>query len=117
MASNAMTALLWFVAILILIPVSLWLLKRTPMGGAGSGSLLRSVAVLPLSAHQRIVTVEVGHGPTRRWLVLGVTAHNINTLHTLDPQETDVPVPNASAPTFAHLLGRLRPRHGGGLDQ
>jgi len=34
----------------------------------------------------------------------GVTAHNINTLHTLDPQETDVPVPNASAPTFAHLL-------------
>jgi len=48
-----MTALLWFVAILILIPVSLWLLKRTPMGGAGSGSLLRSVAVLrcrPISA-------------------------------------------------------------------
>jgi len=30
MASNAMTALLWFVAILILNSVSLWLLKRTP---------------------------------------------------------------------------------------
>jgi flagellar protein FliO/FliZ len=29
--------------------------------------------VLPLSPNQRLVTVEVGQGETRRWLVLGVT--------------------------------------------
>ena len=54
------TPLLWFGAVIALIPLALWLLKRTPMGGASSGGLMRSVAALPLSASQRIVTVEGG---------------------------------------------------------
>ena len=29
------TSLLWFLAILALIPLALWLLKRTPLGGGG----------------------------------------------------------------------------------
>ena len=54
-----MSSLLWFLAILAAIPVALWLLKRTPAGGAGSGTLMKHVAVLPLSASQRIVTVDL----------------------------------------------------------
>ena len=115
MTSNAVTALLWFVAILVLIPASLWLLKRTPMGGGGTAGMLRSVAVLPLSAQQRIVTVEVGQGPSRRWLVLGVTAQQISTLHTMDPGDTDIDASATPVPTFAHLLGKLRARQGGSL--
>ena len=38
---------------------------------------MRSVAALPLSASQRILTVEVGRGDQRRWLVLGITPHSI----------------------------------------
>ena len=108
MGSNGLSALLWFVAIVAMIPVALWLLKRTPMGGAASGGLMRSVAALPLSASQRIVTVEVGQGAARRWLVLGVTAQSITTLHTMEPQP-DAPAAAAPAiPAFAQLLGRLR---------
>ncbi|MEO6030473.1 MAG: flagellar biosynthetic protein FliO [Burkholderiaceae bacterium] len=108
MIANGLSALLWFVAILAMIPLALWLLKRTPMGGAGANGMMRNVATLPLSANQRIVTVEVGQGEARRWLVLGVTAQNITTLHTLAPQ-ADAPAPGAAvAPPFAQLLGRLR---------
>ena len=109
MASNGITSLLWFVAIIAMIPVALWLLKRTPMGGAASSGVMRSVAALPLSASQRIVTVEVGQGDSRRWLVLGVTAQSITTLHTMEPQPEAPTGPGAAAlAPFAQLLGRLR---------
>jgi flagellar protein FliO/FliZ len=73
--------------VLGLIPAVLWLLKRSGMGGLRPGAqvgLARLVGSLPLGAQQRLVTVEVGEGASRRWLVLGVTAQSITTLHTLD---------------------------------
>ncbi|MDQ6685051.1 MAG: flagellar biosynthetic protein FliO [Pseudomonadota bacterium] len=116
LASGA-SSLFWFVAVIALIPVSMWLLKRTPLGGAGGGDgLLRHVAVLPLSGHQRIVTVEVGQGDDKRWLVLGVTASSISTLHTMAP----VPLATKAAPSaplppvFAKLLARMQRASGGG---
>ena len=108
MSGSVVSSLLWFAAIIAMIPAALWLLKRTPMGGATSNGVMRSVAALPLSASQRIVTVEVGQGEERRWLVLGVTPHNITTLHTM------APLPDGAAPTvpplppFAQLLSKLR---------
>ena len=67
--------------------------------------------MLPLSASQRIVTVEVGHGDERRWLVLGVTPQSITTLHTMDAagRLPGARAPAAAATPFAQLLGRLRP--------
>ncbi len=88
MPDGSFTTLLSFAFVLALIPVALWLLKRTPMGGAAQGQGLRTVAVLPLSATQRVITVEVGTGPQRQWLVLGVGPQGIQTLHTLPPQDT-----------------------------
>jgi flagellar protein FliO/FliZ len=115
MASSGFTSLLWFLAVIALIPLALWLLKRTPMGGAAGHGVLRSVAAMPLSTSQRIVTVEVGQGESRRWLVLGITPHSITTLHTMEPQP-EVPGlpggPNAAEPPFAQLLSRLRARRG-----
>jgi flagellar protein FliO/FliZ len=98
-ASGGLSSLIWFIAIVALIPVALWLLKRTPMGGGGGQGVLRSVAVLPLSTSQRIVTVEVGQGESRRWLVLGVTAQAITTLHTMEPVSQDP----AGAPVRAEV--------------
>ena len=112
MLSSGLTSLLWFVAIIVMIPVALWLLKRTPMGGAASNGVLRSVAVLPLSASQRIVTVEVGQGEARRWLVLGVSAQSITTLHTMEPQADAPAGPTAPLAPFAQLLGKLRQDRG-----
>jgi flagellar protein FliO/FliZ len=111
-AGSFFTSLLWFIAILALIPVALWLLKRTPAGGASVHGLMRAVAVLPLAPGQRLVTVEVGRGETRRWLVLGVTAQQITTLHEMAPQEDALPTqPHAAAP-FAQLLAKLQRKDG-----
>jgi flagellar protein FliO/FliZ len=101
--------LLWFAAVIALIPLALWLLKRTPVGGISAHGVLRSVAVLPLSPQQRIVTVEVGQGSARRWLVLGVTPHNITALHEMVPQ-ADAPSATAApgVSPFAQVLSRLR---------
>jgi flagellar protein FliO/FliZ len=113
------TSLLWFVALIAAIPLVLWLLKRTPLGGAGAGTGLKTVAVLPLSTSQRIVTVEVGHGEGRRWLVLGVTPGSIQTLHSMAPQETPPGDGPAAAPNqaFKQLLSRLQPKGGPGHER
>jgi flagellar protein FliO/FliZ len=117
-AGSAVTSLLWFVAILAAIPVVLWLWKRSPAGGASAQGWMRTVAVLPLSPSQRLVTVEVGSGDNRRWLVLGVTGQQITTLHDMAPQGDAPGAPAAPAPPaipFAQLLARLqRQRQDGG---
>jgi flagellar protein FliO/FliZ len=104
------SSFLWFIAIVAMIPLALWLLKRTPLGGAASGGFMRSVAVMPLSASQRLVTVEVGNGADKRWLVLGVTPQSITTLHTMAPQaENTSAQTNVSVPAgFAQMLNRIR---------
>jgi flagellar protein FliO/FliZ len=112
MPTNGLNSLLWFIAIIAMIPVALWLLKRsTLVGGHGGSGTLRSIAALPLSATQRIVTVEVGEGDARRWLVLGVTAQSITTLHTMEPQADAAAVLSPAAPGtpgFAQLLSKFR---------
>ena len=118
--SNALVSLFWFVVVLAAIPVALWFLKRTPIGGGlggpGGPGPMRQIATLPLSASQRIVTVEVGSGDERRWLVLGVTAQTISTLHSMAPQAEPATPPLPTA-TFAQLLTRLQAKargsHGG----
>ena len=108
---NAWSSLLWFIAIVALIPATLWFLKRTPLGGAGGAGVMRSIATLPLSTSQRIVTIEVGSGADRRWLVVGVTPSSITTLHSMAAQDVDA-VPGIGAhpahPAFAQILGRFR---------
>ena len=109
---------MWFIAVIAMIPVALWLLKRTPLGGgSGLAGTPRAVAVLPLSAQQKVVTVEVGQGEDRLWLVLGVSPQGIRTLHTMaalgdaPAAMPGGPAGQAAAP-FAQLLSRLR-RDGG----
>jgi len=105
---SSLAPLLWFAAIVALIPLALWLLKRTPVGGLAAHGVLRSVAVLPLSPSQRIVTVEVGRGAERRWLGLGVSTQSITTLHTMEPQAEPPPSGAEPAAAFSQLLSRLK---------
>jgi flagellar protein FliO/FliZ len=102
------TPLLWFGAIVVLIPLALWLLKRTPLGGGAGSGPVRHVAALPLSASQRVAIVEVGSGSERRWLVLGVSGQSIHTLHTMAPQDEGAPSPADPGAGFAQLLSRLK---------
>ena len=86
---NAGLSLLWFVVVLALIPLSLWWLKRSGLahgGMAAPSGLMRPIAQHVLGPGQKVVTMEVGTGDDKVWLVLGVTAQQISTLHTLPPQ-------------------------------
>lgn len=109
--NSPLLPILWFLAILCLIPLVLWLLKRTPWGGSGSASgagAMRLIAQLPIAPTQRIVTVEVGQGEDKRWLVLGVSGQQISTLHVMPPQG-EVPEFGQAAMPFAQMLSaRLR---------
>ena len=98
-----------FVLILALIPAALWLLKRTPLGGSAAGAPMRLVGALPLAPNQRLVTVEVGQGEDRRWLVLGVSPAGITNLHSLPPQAELPPAVPGAASVFAQLLQKQRP--------
>ena len=111
--TSSLLPFLWFLAILCLIPLALWLLKRTPLGGGAAAGQMRTVAMLPLSPNQRIVTVEVGQGDDRRWLVLGVTGAQISTLHVMPPQPESAPAAHA-LPFAEQLKARMRGNSGGG---
>lgn len=100
-------SLLWFVLVLALIPAALWVLKRMTVVKGTQSAPSRVVGMLPLSSSQRLLTVEVGQGNDKIWLVLGVTPSSIQLLHTLPPQEVGPESAPASAP-FAQVLQRWR---------
>ncbi len=104
MTSSSWLPALWFLAIVALIPLVLWLLKRSPLQGGLVQRGTKVVGSTYLGPGQRLLTVEVGEGETRRWLLLGATAQQINLLTELPPQ--DLPPP--AAPSFAKLLQRTR---------
>jgi len=102
------TSLLWLLGALAMVAAISWLLKRSALvRTAASNAQMRLVATLSVGTQQRMVTVEVGSGQARRWLVVGVTAQNITLLHTMEPQ-ADMPAGAAVQPSVTHLLQRLR---------
>jgi flagellar protein FliO/FliZ len=104
-----MTPLLAFLAVVAMIPVALWLLRRSGYAGAGQDGLLRTVSTLALSPSQKVVVVELGQGATARWLVLGVTNENINPLTQMDaPAEVPAALRSPQAATASQLIARWR---------
>jgi len=111
--SSGFTSFFSFLVVIAAIPLVLWLVKRSTFANPlGTGSM-RRVSQLPLSPSQKLVTVEVGTGDSRCWLVLGVTPAGISTLHTMLPQDEAAaatgPAPTPTT-TFAQLLQRLQGR-------
>lgn len=109
----SLSSLAWFALVVALIPAVLWLLKRTPLGGAVHGVPMKVVGVLPLSGSQRVVTVEVGEGDERRWLVLGVTPSSINTLHTMTAGSPDLNAMAEATRSGHWLMGRRKASEAG----
>ena len=98
------------VAVVALIPFALWFFKRSPMGARLAGmtpGAMRTVASLSLSPSQKVVTIEVGGGDERRWLVLGVASGGINLLYSLTPPPAAAQIPPTPAEGFAQLLSRI----------
>jgi flagellar protein FliO/FliZ len=109
-APSIWPALLAFAAVVALIPIALWALKRVQSGGPGTARVVTLVGGLNLGPRERIAVIE-SHG--RRWMV-GITGQSITLLAELDrdaaPATPDAPSGTVPNP-FAQMLERLK-RHG-----
>lgn len=109
MTGSSLTPLLAFMAVVAMIPLALWLLRRSGYAGAAQGGLLRAVSTLALSPSQKVVIVEVGQGATARWLVLGVTPEHINPLTQMDvPADVPAALAAPQAATVSQLIEKWR---------
>ncbi len=111
----------WMVVVLLMIPASLWLLKRSGWAGrVASGTspaqVLQVVAQTSLGPGQRVVTLEVNAGGERTWLILGVSGQSISTLSQMVAPAVSAEglkgspdrVTSALPPAFAALLQRFQ---------
>lgn len=88
-------------AIVILILVLGFVLRRMP-GAGRAGGALRIRAALAVGARERVLWVEAGG----KHLLLGVTAHSVRTLHEFAEPPAAAAVP--ATPRFSELLRRAR---------
>lgn len=84
----------------------LWLMKRSGLAGPGQGNgIYKVLHVSSLGAREKIALVEVGD----TWLLLGMTQHSINTLHTMPKGSISLNAANPqAAEAFARLLEKIR---------
>ncbi len=68
--------------VLGLIFLCAWLARRFGLQRRGASGLVKIVSSAPVGTRERVVVVEVAG----TWLVLGVTASQVNTLHSLPVQ-------------------------------
>ncbi|ECG8589286.1 flagellar type III secretion system protein FliO [Salmonella enterica subsp. salamae] len=97
------------IGIIALILAAAWMIKR--MGFAAKGNHTRGLnvsACASLGPRERVVIVDVENAR----LVLGVTASQINLLHTLPPAEIDAKAPVTPPANFQSVMQRVLKRSG-----
>jgi flagellar protein FliO/FliZ len=77
--SSGFQAVLGLVLVLGAIVLIAWLLRHFNLPRQAGGHQLKIIGGIAVGQRERVVIVEAGD----TWLVLGVTAHNVRTLHTL----------------------------------
>ncbi len=87
------------IAVLFVIYAIAWLLKRNNALNGLVNLPMKTVAALPMGAKEKIVLIEVGG----KQILLGLTAHNINTLATFDE-----PIINTEAKLHKPFASRLK---------
>ncbi|MBC7512993.1 MAG: flagellar biosynthetic protein FliO [Herminiimonas sp.] len=77
------------VLVVAMIAAVAWLMRRLGMARTMGGSTIRIISGVNLSNRERILVVEIAD----QWIVVGVTASNINTLATMPRQDSTVGTP------------------------
>jgi len=99
--------LLGLAAVIGLVLALAWVARRLGVANQTQSPLLRRIAALSVGTRERVMILEAGE----QWLVLGVTAQSIQTLHVM-PKGV---VPESPAQTlaggFAALLQKARSPH------
>jgi flagellar protein FliO/FliZ len=120
-APSVWPALAAFAAVIALIPIALWILKRLQSGSPGSTRSITMMGGLTLGPRERIAIIET---QGRRWMI-GVTGQSISMLAELDarqsvdgradnrPNSADNALQTAALPgqaAFSDLLDRFKRR-------
>lgn len=100
-SDQIITILFALIAVIAMIYAIAWLAKRKQMV-AGTGRLpMKTLAVMSMGVKEKIVLVQVGD----QQLLLGLTAHSINTLATFD--EPIMQEGETNSPEFAQRLKQV----------
>jgi flagellar protein FliO/FliZ len=75
--------LMILILVLGLMVAAAWLLKRFNTAGTNASGAIKIVGGIAVGSRERIMVVEVAD----QWIVVGVTASNINALATMPKQE------------------------------
>lgn len=84
-----------------------WLAKRLGVPMHDTSPLLKRIASLTVGPRERVLIIEAGE----QWLVLGVTAQHIQTLHQMPKGELPPSPAHHLAGGFAALLQKARGAH------
>jgi len=111
--ASLVPSLLAFIAVIAMIPVALWLMKRAQVLRPGAAGPLSIVAGLSMGPRDRIAVIHAGG----RYLVVGITAQQMTLLAQLDEWPGDIApgtAPATASPLsplspFSRLLHRLDP--------
>jgi flagellar protein FliO/FliZ len=100
LGGSAFQLLFGLLAVLALLFVSLWLLKRLSAPRGEASRLMRVVAGTAVGTRERVVVLEIG----TTWLVLGVAPGHVTALAELPRAD----LPGDTATPQADFAGRLR---------
>ena len=107
-ASHSLNMLGALLGVLLLILGVAWLMKRTQLGQVNGRTHLKIVSMLPLSAREKVVLLQVGS----EQVLMGVSGAGIQHLHTLkEPvgQEPETTARNSdNLPNAIGFAGHLR---------
>lgn len=107
--ADVLRVIVTLVFVLMVILAGAWAVRRSGLGRSGNSSQLRLLASQSLGNRAWVTIVEVEDAR----LVLGVTAQQINLLHTLPPSppSAEQPAPDTpDAPRFTAALARALKR-------
>ncbi|NJM32925.1 MAG: flagellar biosynthetic protein FliO [Limnobacter sp.] len=94
--------------VLLLMLGLLIVIKRAGFGAAKGGrQFYKILAVSSLGPKEKISLIEVGD----HWLLVGITSHSINTLHTMPKDSIDLGNASNAAASFAKMLEKLKAPH------
>jgi flagellar protein FliO/FliZ len=106
-AESFVQGFLGLLVVVALILAAAWLLRRLNVAGAAAGSAgMKIVGGLSVGPRERILLLEVGDA----WVVVGVTATQMRTLHTLPKGQLPAAAAGADPRPFAQLLRQFGQR-------
>lgn len=108
-SSSLIKTILALLFVLGMLFAIVWIMKRSGFSPANKrNGFYKLIAINSIGQREKIALVEIGN----TWLVLGMTAHSINTLHTLPKGSLDLGKGNNTAASFAKMLERLKTPQG-----